>query len=426
MNGIELSATEFSVGAHRFVSSRRPAPALIGLGLLLLLSAACSGSADAGKSKSDDAVAVNVVAVQAVDIPREVEAVGTLGAQDETVVSAEVEARVSKLEADMGDHVAAGAPLVVLDGEKLRYRVEEQRAALAQARARLGADGGRLPAPEETPQVLSAAARRREAEQRLTRARQLAERKLVSAEELERADTQLQTARAAHDAALAEARNLLAEIEARQATLKGADRELQDTVIRAPFAGVVAERLVSPGQFVRVQTPVMRVVRMHPLRLAAEIPERFAPAIRVGHGVTLRVDAYPDRPVEGRITRMSPDVNPRSRAFAIEGEVPNPDGSLKPGTFARVRIVTDRVDRTIAIPAAAVQTRYGRSVVFVVRDGKLAAAEVEVGDRLGPRVEIVKGVTAGSTIVADNVEGLSDGMSVSPRAAAAAPAQDAK
>lgn len=412
------------MGAHRFMSSRSPVLALAGLGLLL--SAACSGSADAGKSKPDDAVPVNVVAVQAVDIPREVEAVGTLGAQDETVVSAEVEARVSRLEADMGDHVAAGAPLVVLDAEKLRYRVEEQRAALAQARARLGADGGQLPAPEETPQVLSAAARRREAEQRLARARQLAERKLVSAEELERADTQLQTARAAHDAALAEARNLLAEIEARQATLKGADRELQDTVIRAPFAGVVAERLVSPGQFVRVQTPVMRVVRMHPLRLTAEIPERFAPAIRVGHGVTLRVDAYPDRPVEGRITRMSPDVNPRSRAFAIEGEVPNPDGSLKPGTFARVRIVTDRVDRTIAIPAAAVQTRYGRSVVFVVRDGKLAAAEVEVGDRLGPRVEIVKGVTAGSTIVADNVEGLSDGMSVSPRAAAAAPAQDAK
>jgi len=411
------------VGAHRFMSSRSPVLALAGLGLLL--SAACSGSADAGKSKPDDAVPVNVVAVQAVDIPREVEAVGTLGAQDETVVSAEVEARVSRLEADMGDHVAAGAPLVVLDAEKLRYRVEEQRAALAQARARLGADGGQLPAPEETPQVLSAAARRREAEQRLARARQLAERKLVSAEELERADTQLQTARAAHDAALAEARNLLAEIEARQATLKGAGRELQDTVIRAPFAGVVAERLVSPGQFVRVQTPVMRVVRMHPLRLTAEIPERFAPAIRVGHGVTLRVDAYPDRPVEGRITRMSPDVNPRSRAFAIEGEVPNPDGSLKPGTFARVRIVTDRVDRTIAIPAAAVQTRYGRSVVFVVRDGKLAAAEVEVGDRLGPRVEIVKGVTAGSTIVADNVEGLSDGMSVSPRAAAA-PAPDAK
>jgi membrane fusion protein (multidrug efflux system) len=405
------------------MSSRSPVLALAGLGLLL--SAACSGSADAGKSKPDDAVPVNVVAVQAVDIPREVEAVGTLGAQDETVVSAEVEARVSRLEADMGDHVAAGAPLVVLDAEKLRYRVEEQRAALAQARARLGADGGQLPAPEETPQVLSAAARRREAEQRLARARQLAERKLVSAEELERADTQLQTARAAHDAALAEARNLLAEIEARQATLKGAGRELQDTVIRAPFAGVVAERLVSPGQFVRVQTPVMRVVRMHPLRLTAEIPERFAPAIRVGHGVTLRVDAYPDRPVEGRITRMSPDVNPRSRAFAIEGEVPNPDGSLKPGTFARVRIVTDRVDRTIAIPAAAVQTRYGRSVVFVVRDGKLAAAEVEVGDRLGPRVEIVKGVTAGSTIVADNVEGLSDGMSVSPRAAAA-PAPDAK
>ena len=403
--------------AQRSWSRRRHGSGL--LAVAILLSAACRGSADTGAATAGDTLPVNVVTVQAVDVPREIEAVGTLGARDETVVSAEVEARVSKLEADMGDHVTAGAALVVLDAEKLRYRVEEQRAALAQARARLGATGGQLPAPEDTPEVLSAAAGKREAEQRLARARQLADRKLVSAEELERADTQLQTARAALDAALAEARNLLAEIEARQAALKGADRELQDTIIRAPFDGVVAERLVSPGQFVRVQTPVMRVVRMHPLRLTAEIPERFAPAIRVGHGVTLRVDAYPERPIDGRITRLSPDVNPRSRAFAIEGDVPNPDGSLKPGTFARVRIVTDRIDRTIAIPAAAVQTRYGRSVVFVVRDGRLAAAEVELGDRLGPRVEVVKGVTAGSTIVADNVEGLSDGMMVSPRGAGA-------
>ena len=353
--------------------------------------------------------------VRQIDVPREVEAVGTLNAQDEAVVSAEVEARVARLAADMGDKVAAGAPLVVLDAEKLRYRVEEQRAALNQARARLGARGAELPPIEQTPEVLSTLAQRKEAEQRLTRARQLAERKLLPAEDLERAETQLQTAHAAHEAALAAARNLHAEIAAREAALKGADRELHDTVIRAPFEGVVAERLVSAGQFVRVQTPVMRIVRMHPLRLSAEIPERFAPSVRVGHALSLRVDAYPDRRVEGRITRLSPAVDPKSRAFAIEGEVPNSDGTLKPGTFARVRVLTDRVDRTIAIPVTAVQTRYGRSVVFVVKEGKLSASEVQLGDRLGPRVEILKGITPGSVIVADDVEGLSDGIVVAPR-----------
>jgi RND family efflux transporter MFP subunit len=357
--------------------------------------------------------------VQLFEIRREVEAVGTLAARDETVVSSEVEARVARLVADMGDRVTAGAPLVILDAEKLRYQVDEQRASLEQTRARLGANGTELPSPEQTPDVMSAAARLTEATQQLTRARQLADRQLVSKEDLERAQTQVETARAAHQSALAEARNLRAEVTAREAALNGANRALQDTTIRAPFDGVIAERLVSQGQFVRVQTPVMRIVKLHPLRLTAEIPERFGPAIRVGHALSLRVDALPDTPVEGRVTRISPSVNMRSRAFAIEGEVPNPDGTLKPGTFARVRIVTDRVDKTLAVPVTAVQTRYGRSVVFVVRDGKLKESEVKLGDRLGARTEVLSGLDAGMTIVADGVEGLSDGQAVAPRRAPA-------
>ena len=402
---------DIQVARHRF-------QCLCCIGLLSVAATitACSGSAETNRSaKTPDAPAVPVMEVQATDVPREVEAVGTLNAQDETVVSAEVEGRVARLAADMGDRVSKGSALVVLDAEKIRYRLEEQRAALEQARARLGARGTELPPIESTPEVASALAQRKEAEQRLARAQQLADRKLLPAEDLERAQTQLEVARAAHDAALAAARNVHAEINAREAARRGAERELQDTTIRAPFDGVVAERLVTPGQFVRVQTPVMRIVSMHPLRLAAEIPERFAPAIRVGHVLSLRVDAYPDRAIEGRVTRLSPAVNLKSRAFAMEGEVPNPDGTLKPGTFARVRIVTDRVDRTIAVPVSAVQTRYGRSVVFVVKDGKLAASEVKLGDRLGPRVEILEGISAGAVIVADNVEGLSDGLAVTPR-----------
>ena len=377
----------------------------------------CGGAAKGRTENGAAALPVNVLQVSLVEVRRDVEAVGTLAAHDEAIVSAEVEARVARLAADMGDRVAKGAPLVILDAEKLQYRADEQRAALNQTRARLGARGEELPAPEQTPEVISAIARRTEAEQAVARSRQLAARNLLPAQDLERAETQLQTAKAAYDAALASARNLLAEVSARSAALKGASRELQDTVIRAPFEGVVAERLVSAGQFVRVQTPVMRIVRLHPLRLTAQIPERFAPAIRVGQTIGVRVDAYPDRAVEGRVTRISPDVDQRSRAFAIEAAVPNLDGALKPGTFARVRLVTDQVDKTVAVPVTALQTRYGRTVVFVVRDGTLAAAEVKLGDRLGQRVEILEGITAGTVIVADGVEGLTAGQAVAPRTA---------
>lgn len=378
----------------------------------------CGGSAKGRTENGAAALPVNVLQVSQVELRRDVEAVGTLAAHDEAIISAEVEARVARLAADMGDRVSKGAALVILDAEKLQYRAEEQRAALNQTRARLGARGDELPKPEQTPEVISAIAHRTEAEQAVARARQLAARNLLPAQDLERAETQLQTAKAAYDAALASARNLLAEVGARSAALKGASRELQDTVIRAPFDGVVAERLVSAGQFVRVQTPVMRIVRLHPLRLTAQIPERFAPAIRVGQTIGVRVDAYPDRLVEGSVTRISPDVDQRSRAFAIEAAVPNLDGALKPGTFARVRLATDRVDKTITVPVTAVQTRYGRTVVFVVRDGTLAAAEVKLGDRLGQRVEILEGITAGTVIVADGVEGLTPGQAVAPRAAA--------
>jgi membrane fusion protein, multidrug efflux system len=385
-----------------------------GAAILLLGVGACSGAAEANKKGTDgkDGLPVTMMRVERIEIRREVEAVGTLAAKDQALVSAEVAGRVARLAADMGDRVREGAPLVFLDGEKLKYRAEEQQAALDQTRARLGAKGADLPPPEQTPEVLSAAAKHTEAEQQLERARRLAAKNLVSREDLDRAETQLQTAGAAHQTAIASERQLRAEIAAREAALRGATRELQDAVIRAPFDGVVAERMVSQGQFVAVQAPVMRLVRLQPLRLTAEIPEKFGPGIRVGQVISLRTDAFPDTAIEGRVTRISPDVNLKSRAFSIEADVPNADGALKPGTFARVKVATNHVDHALVVPITAVQTRYGTSVVFLVRDGKLASAEVKLGDRLGQRVEILEGLESGATIVAEGVEGLSAGTKV--------------
>jgi membrane fusion protein, multidrug efflux system len=405
-------------------SGRRPrgngrfrVAATAGAAGLLLATVGCDGSAQANRITSDgkDGLPVKVTQVERIELRREVEAVGTLAAKDQAVISAEVGGRVARLAADMGDRVREGAPLVFLDAEKLKYRVDEQKAALDQTRARLGARGTTLPAPGQTPDVISAAAKHAEAEQQLERARRLAARNLVSKEDLERAETQLQTAQAAHEAASASERQLRAEIVAREATLRGATREHQDAVIRAPFDGVVAERMVSQGQFVAVQTPVMRIVRLQPLRLTAEIPEKFGPGIHVGQVISLRTDAFPDTPVEVRVTRIGPDVNLKSRAFSIEADVPNADGALKPGTFARVTVATNHVDHALVVPVTAVQTRYGTSVVFTVRGDTLAAAGVKLGDRLGPRVEILEGLEPGATIVAEGLEGLTAGTKVVAR-----------
>jgi RND family efflux transporter MFP subunit len=382
-------------------------------GILLLTLAGCQRDRGVQAAEPQDARAVTTEAAQPRDIRRDIDIVGTLAAREEVVVSAEVAGRVARLARDLGDRVAAGAPLVELDQEKLQYRADAQRAALEQARARYGATStGELPPLERVPEVVSTAAKLADAQQRLDRAKSLAARNLLPRSDLDSAQTALDTARAAHEQALASARQLRADIEAQGSSLRLAEREVRDATVRAPFEGYVAERLVSLGQFVQPQTAVMRIVRLHPLKVTAEVPEKFAPWIETGRDIALRVDAFPGQLFHGRIVRVSPAVSLKSRAFAVEGEVPNADGRLKPGTFARVQITTDHVDRAITIPAVAVQNRYGTNRVFLVHDGRLAGREVILGDRFGERVEVTQGLDAGAVIVAKDVEQLTDGMKV--------------
>lgn len=384
------------------------------LGLLSI--SGCARDRGIAAAEGDKPRPVALEAAQVRDVRRQVDVVGTLAAREEAVISAEVAGRVSRLMHDLGDRVASGAPLLQLDPEKLQYRAEGQRAALDQARARYGAsDDGTLPPLERVPAVVSTGAQLAEARQQLERAKNLASRNLLARSDLETAQTRFDTAKAAHDQALSSARQLRADIEAQSSSLKLAQRELRDAIIRAPFDGYVAERLVSPGQFVQPQAPVMRIVRLQPLKLTAEVPEKFAPWIETGREMAVKVDAFPQETFTGRVVRIAPAVNLRSRAFAIEGEIPNADGKLKPGTFARVQITTDRVERAVTIPVAAIQSRYGTNRVFTVENGQLVGREVVLGDRLGDRVEVSKGLDAGVRIVAAEVEQLADGVKVSSR-----------
>jgi membrane fusion protein (multidrug efflux system) len=307
----------------------------------------------------------------------------------------------------------------VLDPEKLQYRLDQQRAALGRAMARYGvADLAQpMPAIERTPDVQKAAAELEQAQQAFKRASELQRMKLIPQQQMDDADANLKSKKAAYESALQSARNLRADIDAEQANLKLAETGLRDAVIRAPFDAYVQRRLVSPGEFVKTQTAVMSLVKVDPLKLRAEVPEKMAPWVKVGQPMTLSVEALPDTPVTGQIARLSPAVNPQTRSFPLEGRVPNPGGGLKPGGFARVHIVTDLVERVLTVPASALQYRYGVNRVFVVKDGQLHATEIKIGDRVGDRVEVVSGVEAGQPIAADDVEKLADGTRVTSKPA---------
>jgi RND family efflux transporter MFP subunit len=381
---------------------------------LVLGAGACSKSETAqARGGEGAATKVKVEAVRRDSIPRAVDVVGTLAAVDQVTISSETDGKVSRILADLGDRVKAGQVLIQLDHERQQYTFEQQQAALARALAQYGAtDPKNLPDIEKTPDAQKAQAELVQATQAFERADELFKRTLISQQALDDARATLQAKRATYNSSLQSAKNLRASIQGSEAIMKLAGRQLRDTEIRAPFDGYVEKRLVNLGELVKAQMPVMAVVRLDPMKVVAEVPEKMGPWIRAGQDAELQVDAYKDKKFTGKVSRISPGVNATTRAFPFEALVPNPDSALKPGTFVRVHIESGKVDEVLTLPYAALQYRYGVNRVFVVNGAKLAMRELAVGERIGDRIEIVSGVKAGERVVVSDVDTLNDGAAV--------------
>jgi RND family efflux transporter MFP subunit len=400
---------------HRLVSFESFASLALGAGLFApLLLAGCSRS-DTAQARTGDSAAkqIKVETVRRDSVRRAVDVVGTLAAVDQVTISSEADGKVRRILADLGDRVSAGQVLIELDREKQQYTYEQQQAALARSLAQYGAtDPKSLPDIEKTPEARRASAELVQATQSFDRASELFKRTLISQQALDDARAALQAARSRYDEALQNGKDLRASIQGSEAAMKLADRHVRDTEIRAPFDGYVEKRLVNIGELVKAQMPVMAVVRLNPLKVTAEVPERLTPWITDGRPVELRVDAYQERVFTGKVTRISPTVNTATRAFPFEALVPNPDAALKPGTFARVHVEIGKVDDVLTIPYAAIQYRYGVNRVFVVNGNTLAARELTLGERVGDRVEITSGIKQGERIALTDVDTLAEGLAV--------------
>jgi RND family efflux transporter MFP subunit len=369
---------------------RQYAVVLLGLTALAGCSKGRASEGEAGRP-----VRARVVPVEVRQVQRVVESVGSLFPFQEVTVSSEVEGKVARVLTDVGDRVQVGQPLVEVAPVELELALQQEQAAMRQARANLGLADGRddLDDPSQAAEVKRAAADMKDAEQKYSRAKSLFADGLIAQGTFDEAEAHYKSSRAAYDMAVQGVERLRAQLVQRRSALAVASKKRRDAVIRAPFGGHIKERMVTAGQYLRVQSPVMVIVNTDPLRVRLKVPEKMAGWIAVGQPVTVTVEAYPDRTFEGAIARINPSVDPQTRSFDVEALLENRSGILKPGFFVKSRISSRQVATMLLVPAQAVRYTYGVYKVFTVQGASLKEREVKLGDRAEDAVEIVEGLT---------------------------------
>ena len=236
----------------------------------------------------------------------------------------------------------------------------------------------------------------------------------VSQSQWDQARTRAEQARAQYDAALNGARQAWAGLAMAEAQARLAQKQLDDCSIRAPFDGQVAERRITAGEWAQVGRVVAVVVRDTPLRLRVDVPEADVAKVTVGRPVDLTVAAYPGRAFHGVIKRIGASVKQQSRTLPVEAEVPNVDGALRPGFFARAEIHLDgKEELALLVPESAVGTTGTSARVFLRVGPRVVERLVTSGRHLdGGLVEVRGTLAAGDEVAVDGVDKLSDGADV--------------
>src|SRR5438874_8455049 len=381
----------------------------------VLLSAAVWGACSAsGKTNDREAAptpAVAVAPVSAVDRPiaRYIPVSGTLMAEEQADVAAETAGRVVSTPIERGTAVAEGAELIRVSATETDAREKDAEANAAQIEARLGLTRGGSFDVNAVPEVQNAKASYELAQSEFNRIRSLLDQRVVSQSEFDQRRTQLEAARQQYDAAKNGATQQYQSLQAAAARVTLARKALADTVVRSPFNGLVAQRMVSVGDYVTKGMKVAIVVRINPLRAQLTIPEQFVSAIAVGQPITFEVDAYSGRQFEGRIRYVSPALQADQRALTAEAMVPNPGNELKPGLFATARVQQRAATPAILVPVSAVQPTGGTSRVYVVNGDRVEERIVTTGQAVDTLVEITNGLKAGERVATTNVAKLADG-----------------
>ena len=294
-------------------------------------------------------------------LPRILEVTGALTADESADVASERDGNVASVRVERGTYVEKGAVLATLDEREAKAQLDQARANLAWA------------------------------ESEYVRYAELRQKQVVAKSENQRKETDRDLNRSA---------------------LALAEKAFADCVIRAPFAGVVTEKKVSAGAYIRKGSAICGLVKIDPLRAELAIPEAAVSAIQVGQKATLAVQSFPDSTFDATVRYIGPSLRSEARTLVVEAIVPNPRHVLKPGLFVTARVSLPKSEKTLLVPAAAVVTDSGVSHVFVLGQSRVVERIVSIGDRYGDALEVRSGVAAGERVVVGPDRRLVDGLEI--------------
>jgi RND family efflux transporter MFP subunit len=345
---------------------------------------------------------VKIAAVAETPFGETVTANGTLAAFDQTTVGVKVPGRLKAISVDLGSVVRRGQVIAQVDPQDYSLRVQQAEASLAQARARLGlspeGSDNRID-PEKTSTVRQARAVYDEARFNRDRAARLVEQGVIAKAEFDAANATFKVAEGRYQDAYEEVRNRQGVLAQRKSELDLARQQLKDTAVVAPLDGIVQEKRASIGEYLAAGAPLVNVVKMDPLRLRAEIPERESRSVHTGQDVRVSVEGDGNVYL-GKIMRLSPVIAEQNRVLMVEADVRN-NGTLRPGSFAHAEIVTNDAKMAVTVPNNAIVTFAGIEKVIVVQNGKALERPITTGRRSTDFTEVVAGVNVGEKVVVD-------------------------
>jgi RND family efflux transporter MFP subunit len=389
------------------------------LGLAL---AGCSReqkTAEAASTKPPEPLEIRTATVETRRMDKSISVTGSLHPDETVAVSAEVPGRVSNILVDFGQNVRKGQVIAELDKQELSLAVDRAKASLAQALARLGLDANQEHVrPESTPTIRQAMAQMEDAKSKYENASRLVKTGDISQERFTEIQKTYQSRQAALDAARDEVRTLLASVQGLQAEVKLAQKRLNDATVRAPFDGAVQEKLVSPGAYLKENTPILTLMKTNPVRLRVDLPESAAGSVHVGTTLSFTTDAAPGDTFTAIVRELNPSLDQKSRTLTAEARLARNDSRLRPGMFVQVRLIVQKDAQIVMAPKDAIYTVAGLTKMFVIRDGRAVEQRINPGQELDGWMEVPREAAApGDKVAVSELNQLVTGTPVRTAAA---------
>lgn len=334
----------------------------------------CSAEEETGEKAAERATLITTAAAASGTVRVLEESIGRLESKRTPLLAAEIAAPVREVLVDVGDAVTAGQVLARLEERDYRLALDRARSEVTRLEALIRS---------QTRQV--------------ERLRRIIKEQFVNEAQLDEAEAQLEA--------------LQAQLASARATRETAERDLARTQLRAPMDAQVAERHVSPGDFVQRGDPMIRITTTDTLQAVLPFPEGVAARLGTGLAVELETPSAPGQVATGKITEISPGVSPSSRNLNVIVELQNP-GDWRPGATVRGRVVLAERTDAVTVPELSLVRRPAGYVVYVIDQGKAVQRRVETGVRREGRVEIVDGLRAGEIVAVEGAGFLSDQASV--------------